>query len=59
MDDVNPSITYLSTVLAHLADPDPNHHYWRMLDHKGLPTKKEIIKAKKELDKAFDKWLTP
>lgn len=56
MDDVA-NIIYCAVELSILMDQDPRHHITRIQDGHGYPTREEIIEAKKELDKAFEKWL--
>ena len=48
---------YWAVKLSILMDDGPGRHITRLQDGRGYPTKKEIIKAKKELDKAFEIWL--
>lgn len=48
---------YWASTLAILMDCDPNHHVVRKMDGRGLPTDEEIIHAKTNLDKAFERWL--
>ena len=60
MDDVTHngySTVYWAESLASLMDDAPGRHIARVQCGQGLPKKKEIIECKKNLDKAFEKWL--
>jgi len=60
MDDVielQAKLCVLATELAATVDTYPTPETWRMR-FRNPPTHEEILKAKAELDEAFNQWLT-